>query len=108
MWLKEHNQECHDIEFKMKNFDWMGEDEERELLVAGDSVFCERRRKKHISAEEDLGPNASSNVDNIDVVHGLCRKNDSSVVIAKDVPIQESIEKSLEALHSTTSVSSSH
>ena len=93
MWLKEHNQECQDIELKIKNVDWMGADEGKELQVSGDSISCETKeeKEKHISVEKDLGPNVSSNHESLDAVCGLHEKNGSGVVNAKDISLKESI-----------------
>ena len=108
LWLKENNPECQDIEVKMENFEWMGVDEEKELPVAGESISHvteEEEEEKDVSVEKDLGPNASLTSQNLHSVYGLHQKDTSNFVNKKDLTVQASIEKALEASHSNTSVS---
>ena len=53
-----------------------GEDEERELPVAGDSIshVTEEEQEQDVSVEEDLGPNALSRSATLDTVCGLHQK----------------------------------
>ena len=85
----------------------MGSDEEKELPIDGDSIFCETETKEenHVSAEEDVGPNPSSNEECSDIVHELHENHTSNKINEKDIPIQELIEKALEASLLTTSAS---
>ena len=85
----------------------MGSEEEKELPTDGDSISCEMEETEahHVSTQEDLGPNHSFNEKHSEAVYGLHEKHTSDRINAKDIPIQEFIEKSLESSHSKTSVS---